>query len=63
MEQQNNSDVNMSKEEIIEDRINQLESCEVPISTPLGEVGVDLLAFEKAHKNAKKLLILPNQTS
>ena len=33
MEQQNNSDVNMSKEEIIEDRINQLESCEVPICT------------------------------
>ena len=55
MEQQNNSDVNMSKEEIIEDRINQSESCEFPISTPLGEVGVDLLAFEKAHKNAKKI--------
>ena len=55
MEQQNNSDVNMSKKEIIEDRINQSESCEFPISTPLGEVGVDLLAFEKAHKNAKKI--------
>ena len=45
MEEQNNSDVNMSKKEIIEDRINQSESCEFPISTPLGEFGVDLLAF------------------
>ena len=55
MEEQNNSDVNMSKKEIIEDRINQSESCKFPISTPLGEFGVDLLAFEKAHKNAKKI--------
>ena len=55
MEQQNNSDVNMSKKKIIEDRINQSEYCEFPINTPLGKFGVDLLAIEKAHKNVKKI--------